>query len=169
MIDLDAIRARCEAARREVNHLCQGKATWTMSIPVREDDTDVVLTDSFRDIPALVAEVERLQRRYDSLRIRFDATQRVLTRTLNENRVRGECLELAICALKCVKWESPSTTSVITVTTALDKIEQRLAQLEPEEESAPDAMPCGHPRGAVHSDSVTHWCTMCEEEANGGT
>ena len=61
-LDLEAIKARCEAARMEVNRLCQrGQGSWTMSIPVREDDSDIVLTASFRDIPALVAEVERLQ------------------------------------------------------------------------------------------------------------
>jgi len=60
-LDLEAIEARCEAARREVNRLCQGETSWTMSIPVREDDTDIVLTNSFRDIPALVIEVEQLR------------------------------------------------------------------------------------------------------------
>lgn len=60
-IDLEAIEARCEAARLEVYRLCQGATTWTMSIPVREDDTDIVLTNSLRDIPMLLAEVERLR------------------------------------------------------------------------------------------------------------
>lgn len=59
-LDLDAIEARCEAARCEVHRLCRGDVTWTMSIPVREDDTDIILTNSFRDIPAPVAEVKRL-------------------------------------------------------------------------------------------------------------
>lgn len=60
-LDLEAIEARCEVARREVNRLCQGKTSWTMSVPVRQDDTDVILTDSFRDIPPLVIEIKRLR------------------------------------------------------------------------------------------------------------
>ena len=60
-LDLDAIEARWCLARCEVNHLCEGKTSWTTSIPAREDDTDIVLTNSFRDVPALVVEVRRLQ------------------------------------------------------------------------------------------------------------
>ena len=27
------------------------------------------------------------------------------------------------------------------------------------------AQSCGHPRGAIRGDGVTHWCSMCEDEA----
>ena len=60
-LDLEAIEARCEVARRELNRLCLSQKKWTMSIPVREDDSDITLANSLRDIPALVAEVKRLR------------------------------------------------------------------------------------------------------------
>lgn len=60
-LDLKAIEARCEIARAEVNRLRQGRTSWMMSVPVRDDDTDIILTDSFRDIPVLLTEVERLR------------------------------------------------------------------------------------------------------------
>jgi len=66
------------------------------------------------------------------------ASQRMLARVLNENRVRDECLEIA---MKALKWyairirviEAPRRHSDAIDTLA--EIEQRLAQLEPEEET----------------------------------
>lgn len=61
-LDLDAIEARYKIARREVSRLCLSRGRrWTMSIPIREDDTDIVLANSLRGIPALLAEVRRLR------------------------------------------------------------------------------------------------------------
>lgn len=62
MIDLEAIEERCEVARREINRLCRNINKWTMSIPVREDDSDIILTNSLRDVPVLVDAVKRLKR-----------------------------------------------------------------------------------------------------------
>ena len=28
-----------------------------------------------------------------------------------------------------------------------------------------DVLPCGHPRSAIAGDGMTHWCAMCEAEA----
>ena len=28
-----------------------------------------------------------------------------------------------------------------------------------------ELQPCGHPRGAIRGDGVTHWCSACEDEA----
>ena len=60
-LDLDAMGARAEAALEEVVALCQGKR-WTMQVPYRPDkDSDLVIADALADVPALVAEVERLR------------------------------------------------------------------------------------------------------------
>jgi len=61
---------------------------------------------------------------------RWAASQRALTRVMRENRVRDECLALAMEALGLY------TTSADNVARrALNNIRQRLAQLEPEEET----------------------------------
>ena len=67
-LDLEAIEARCEAARRELNRLCLSQKKWTMSIPVREDDSDITLANSLRDVPALIAEIEQLLNVIEQLR-----------------------------------------------------------------------------------------------------
>ncbi|WP_344098585.1 hypothetical protein, partial [Nocardiopsis tropica] len=59
--DLDAIRAREQAASQEVYRLCEG-GRFTMTVPPREDtDSDTVIVASLADIGTLVAEVERLR------------------------------------------------------------------------------------------------------------
>lgn len=55
IMTLDAIEARYGAARREVYRLCHG-GDWMMSVPVRGDDSDIVLMASLRDVPALQVE-----------------------------------------------------------------------------------------------------------------
>lgn len=59
------------------------------------------------------------------------ASQRMLAQAQHENRVRGECLAAAMGALEYIKDELPGT--IETAISALDDIETRLAQLEPEE------------------------------------
>ena len=52
-LDLDAIRARQERAHAEVSALCHGKR-WQMTIPARpDDDSDLIIGTSLRDIHAL--------------------------------------------------------------------------------------------------------------------
>lgn len=66
-LDLDAIRARAEAARTMVSDLCKplhtkGYRRWIMSIPARPDhDPDLVIAVSLGDIPALIARVRELE------------------------------------------------------------------------------------------------------------
>jgi hypothetical protein len=62
-LDLDAIAARRERAFNLVSQMCktagQGQPIpFRMSIPVRSDDTDMVLCDALRDIPKLIAHVQ---------------------------------------------------------------------------------------------------------------
>jgi NTP pyrophosphatase (non-canonical NTP hydrolase) len=53
--DPDAVMIRHEAARQMVRDLCHGNRRWIMSIPARRDDPDLVICDSLRDIPKLLA------------------------------------------------------------------------------------------------------------------
>ena len=64
---------------------------------------------------------------------RFQILERDLKQAQEENRVRGECLEIAMRALE---WYGQNCPVLLcgTAGEALDKIKQRLAQLEPEEE-----------------------------------
>jgi hypothetical protein len=60
-IDLDAIEARLDDAYDEVVRLCDGKR-WLMSMPPDASrDSDLLITASLDDAPALVAEVRRLR------------------------------------------------------------------------------------------------------------
>jgi len=68
-LDLDAIQARADAAHAEVVALCAGKR-WTMQIPARPDkDSDLVISASLADIPALHLVVQRLRAENARLRI----------------------------------------------------------------------------------------------------
>lgn len=63
------------------------------------------------------------------------ASQRALAGVMRENRVRDECLAMAICTLRGTRAETVRQGIADTITTALDGIERRLAELEPEEET----------------------------------
>lgn len=68
----------------------------------------------------------------------YHASQRALTQALHENRVRDECLKIAMEALKAIKvlkWNVSTRWLKIHAASALDEIEQHLAELEPEEET----------------------------------
>lgn len=125
-IDLNAIKERCEALD---NRMSEGP--WTLEssgrypglFSVYDGDGNVVshgveeeqafITHARADVPALVAEVERLR---------------------HKNRVRGECLAVAMGALDWYGHNCP-VLLCSKAGEALDEIEQRLAQLEPEEEA----------------------------------
>lgn len=54
-VDVDAIRARCEAAQQIVRDLCEGRRRWTMSVPARpDDDPDLVIGGVLHRVPALL-------------------------------------------------------------------------------------------------------------------
>jgi len=59
--DIEAIRKRLQNATGELDALCAGKHRWTMTVPTRDDDSDIVIDAALADIPALLAEVERLR------------------------------------------------------------------------------------------------------------
>ena len=67
---------------------------------------------------------------YTYLQRRHEASQRMLARVMHENRVRDECLEIAMKALGLYRTSADSVAR-----RALNNIKQRLAQLEPEEET----------------------------------
>lgn len=61
-LDLEAIKARIDAAHDHVCAIAEGKARWTMSIPAKPDtDSDLLLGGALFDAAALVNEVERLR------------------------------------------------------------------------------------------------------------
>lgn len=74
-LDLYAIRARAEAARNEIDRMTSAVggpgASWRWSIPANpERDSDLILAASLTDVPALLAEVERLERMWGKERDR---------------------------------------------------------------------------------------------------
>lgn len=62
-MDLEAVRARREAAHRCIVDLCSDpSAKWRMSIPAQPDrDPDLVITASLTDVDDLLSEVDRLR------------------------------------------------------------------------------------------------------------
>ena len=105
---------------------------------LRWDKDNLMLPYAAQRIEELEMETEQAQRRYDSLRIHFDAAQRVLTRLqceLHDERIRRD------------EWEKMFNQAVAS--------------------PASDALPCGHPRSAMRSDGAAHWCAECEKEAKG--
>lgn len=61
-LDLTPIKARLEVASKELIHICKDPAkNFVMCVPVRDWDSDRVLSASLDDIDALVEEVERLR------------------------------------------------------------------------------------------------------------
>lgn len=55
---LAEIRARCEAAQQMVSDLCKGIRRWTLSVPVRQNDPDIMLVNSLNDIPWLLDDLD---------------------------------------------------------------------------------------------------------------
>jgi len=75
------------------------------------------------ELEAATAHLERLEA----------ASRRMLTRALHENRVRDECLGIAIVTLRKIWWEhNPSKQCWCTAADAIIEINKRLAELEPE-------------------------------------
>lgn len=61
-MNLDECMERYQAACKEVSDICTGDRRWTMSIPAQVySDSDIVISVSLKDIPALVARVNKLE------------------------------------------------------------------------------------------------------------
>lgn len=58
--DLNRCHERYEKAAAEVGELCKGKR-WQMSVPVQDDDSDIVISNALCLIPTLMTEIERLR------------------------------------------------------------------------------------------------------------
>lgn len=95
-LDLEAARERERAASLEVARLCKG-GRWTMRVPARPDaDSDEVIGASLADVPALLAEVERLQRERDQWKaeaLRAQEERTDLIADLRDMRSDGDGLE----------------------------------------------------------------------------
>ena len=62
---LAEIRANRDKANDMVDRLCGDPSRWTLSVPVRDDDSDVILTQvTDTDLPALLAAVEAVIKRH---------------------------------------------------------------------------------------------------------
>lgn len=75
------------------------------------------------------------QQREDCLRHKYHGLERILAQALRENRVRAECLEIAIKALQSYVDIGSTRGLYVFAQQELAEIEARLAQLEPEEET----------------------------------
>lgn len=61
-MNLDECMERYRAACKEVSDICTGDRRWTMSIPAQVySDSDIVISVSLKDIPALVTMVGELE------------------------------------------------------------------------------------------------------------
>lgn len=58
---LTAIGQRRALAHREISRICSGERRWTMTVPVQEDDSDMLFSDVLTDNDTLVKEVYRLR------------------------------------------------------------------------------------------------------------
>lgn len=59
---LQEMRARCERAHESLCGVCKDPASFRMSIPAQQDDTDIIIQNSFDDLPKLIRAVEVLYR-----------------------------------------------------------------------------------------------------------
>lgn len=57
---LEETRMRAKRAHRQICELASGKRKWQMSIPVHEDDSDMVLQAPLDDLNAALDHIERL-------------------------------------------------------------------------------------------------------------
>lgn len=68
---LKAVKERAEAATEVVYKLCDDPKSFTMCIPARPDDADIVLCDSLKDAEVLLEMVEKLLEQRDDW-VRFN-------------------------------------------------------------------------------------------------
>ena len=62
MTDRAALRARHQRATQAVDDLCQGRLRWEMRVPAEPDhDPDLIISDSLRDIPDLLRDLDAAQ------------------------------------------------------------------------------------------------------------
>lgn len=64
---IDRARARASSAQDHIGRLCTKEERWTMSVPPRDDDSDILLTQVAQDAEAAVealARVRELHRKY---------------------------------------------------------------------------------------------------------
>lgn len=64
--DVRAIRERWHAASQELSAVCRGPGRngheWRMSVPVRSDDSDILIHNALADIQPLLARILELER-----------------------------------------------------------------------------------------------------------
>ena len=61
-MDLDKLEASIDRALNLVYALCSGEARWVMSVPVNENDPDVILTDTLIEARELVGIMKGLEK-----------------------------------------------------------------------------------------------------------
>lgn len=47
--------------REELSRICEGKRRWTMTVPVRQDDSDIIFADALDALEERDKEIERLR------------------------------------------------------------------------------------------------------------
>jgi hypothetical protein len=105
---LAEIRERCEAADLMVSKLCmprgtEGSRSWVMSIPAQPNyDPDIVIADSLKDVPDLLAEVEALTER---TRLYDQAMQRLADYSKEINRLNTTIANLVAALTEIAEME----------------------------------------------------------------
>jgi hypothetical protein len=67
-LDLAATRERLLKARAESEAICIGKRKWTMCVPGRPDDSDIIFADALDAADSLIARCEAAERKCELMR-----------------------------------------------------------------------------------------------------
>ncbi|MDN6350087.1 MAG: hypothetical protein L0J69_00145 [Yaniella sp.] len=72
---LDQIQERSRTAGDHVARLCTKEDRWKMSVPVQDDDSDILLTQiTDRDVPKLAKALQAVLKECKEAQERFDST-----------------------------------------------------------------------------------------------
>ncbi len=99
---LEAIKARSELAYNKIFSLCKGEK-WKMCVPVRQDDSDIVLTTSLNDIAKLIAVIECQDRALDKCGVAAKLDSKVNEPTVDKYIIRDLIREARAEAAKIME------------------------------------------------------------------
>lgn len=67
-MNIDDLRKLAENAHDHIGDICTGKSRWTMTVPTREDDSDILFSKLADGVLALLDRVETAERERDEYR-----------------------------------------------------------------------------------------------------
>lgn len=106
---LDAALVRAGAAHDEVVRLCEGKRRFTMTVPVEDTDSDVVLAGPVEDLPRAIAALRAV--------LHLHAPVDALMNPGRHERLVKVC---AGCGTDDGSWQRHPCPTVRAITAALD-------------------------------------------------